>query len=299
MTHVRMEHAQDDEGVIVDRPGGPEALKLVERPVPKPARGEVLDQDRGGGTERRRPRPAARPLSHAAGRARRVRARSLGRGGGDSAKASRAGAIGDKVAALLVGGGYAEYVAAPEVQCVPAPANLSLGRGGGAAGMRDDRVEQRLRAGKARSPATGSSSMAARAASARPRSSWHMRWARGLSRPRAMPRNAGAAKAWARGAAINYREEDFGAVVSDLTKGAGVNVVLDMVGGDYLNRDLRILAEGGRIVMIAFKQGSTVPIDGALLAGQAGDRHWLAPAGRARSPRRAGSPRRRSAQCGR
>ena len=54
-------------------------------------------------------------------------------------------------------------------------------------------------------------------------------------------------------------------MLGDLTRGEGVDVVLDMVGGDYLNRDLRILAEGGRIVMIAFKLGSTVPIDCTLV----------------------------------
>jgi NADPH:quinone reductase-like Zn-dependent oxidoreductase len=54
-------------------------------------------------------------------------------------------------------------------------------------------------------------------------------------------------------------------VLADATKGAGVDVVLDMVGGDYLNRDLRALAMGGRIVMIAFKQGSTVSLDCTLV----------------------------------
>jgi len=53
--------------------------------------------------------------------------------------------------------------------------------------------------------------------------------------------------------------------VKDLTGGAGVDVVLDMVGGDYLNRDLKVMAHGGRLVMIAFKLGSTVAIDCALV----------------------------------
>ena len=54
-------------------------------------------------------------------------------------------------------------------------------------------------------------------------------------------------------------------MIRDETGGEGVDVVLDMVGGDYLNRDLRILRYGGRLVMIAFKQGSTVPIDCTLV----------------------------------
>jgi NADPH:quinone reductase len=65
--------------------------------------------------------------------------------------------------------------------------------------------------------------------------------------------------------AIDYRAEDFVAVVNEETKGAGVDVILDMVGGDYLNRDLSILAEGGRLVMIAFKLGSKVPLDCTLV----------------------------------
>jgi NADPH:quinone reductase-like Zn-dependent oxidoreductase len=65
--------------------------------------------------------------------------------------------------------------------------------------------------------------------------------------------------------AINYREEDFVAVIEDLAGKSRVNVVLDMVGGEYLNRDLKIMAPGGRLVMIAFKQGSTVSLDCTLV----------------------------------
>ena len=111
--------------VIVERPGGPEALKLVQRPVPRPDHREVLIKiaaaglngaDVGQRLGRYRMPPGAPDI--------------FGLEASGEVVAVGAGVtqwrIGDAVAALLVGGGYAEYVAAPEVQCVPVPAKLTL-----------------------------------------------------------------------------------------------------------------------------------------------------------------------------
>ncbi|HUK58730.1 MAG TPA: NAD(P)H-quinone oxidoreductase [Stellaceae bacterium] len=249
--------------VVVEKPGGPDALKLVERPMPVPDRHEVLVKVAAAGLN-------GADLGQRLGRYR------MPPGAPDIFGLEAAGEVvavgpgvtrwreGDKVAALLVGGGYAEYVAVPDVQCLPAPANLSLleaaalpecamtvwsnvfelGRlqpgdrilvHGGASGIGTTAIQLARAIGAIPYATAGSKEKCARCES------------------------LGAKRA------IDYRSEDFAAVIRDETHGEGVDVVLDMVGGDYLNRDLRILRHGGRLVMIAFKQGSTVPIDCTLV----------------------------------
>jgi NADPH:quinone reductase len=249
--------------VVIEKPGGPEALKLVERPVPEPDRNEVLIKvaaaglngaDIGQRLGRYRMPPGAPDIFglEAAGEV-----VALGPG------VSR-WRVGDKVAALLVGGGYAEYVAVPEVQCLPAPPNLSIVE---AAALPECAMTVwsnvfelgRLQPGDrilVHGGASGIGTTAiqlARAIGAIPYAT------AGTKEKCRRCENLGAKRA------IDYRSEDFAAVIRDETGGEGVDVVLDMVGGDYLNRDLRILRHGGRLVMIAFKQGSTVPIDCTLV----------------------------------
>ncbi len=250
--------------VIAPKPGGPEALVIADRPVPRPERGEVLVRIAAAGlngadlSQRRGryPMPPGAPDV-------------LGLEAAGEVVALGAGVTrwreGDKVAALLVGGGYAEYCAVPEAQCLPAPPRLPLIEAaalpecvmtvwsnlfelgalapgdavlvhGGASGIGTTAI-QLARALGARVFATAGSDAKCRRCEA-----------------------LGAARA------INYREEDFVPIVKDMTGGKGVDVVIDMVGGDYLNRDLKAMAHGGRLVMIAFKQGSTVPLDCTLIS---------------------------------
>ncbi len=249
--------------VIVERPGGPEALKLVERAVPQPDHHEVLIKvaaaglngaDVGQRLGRYRMPPGAPDVFglEAAGDVVAV-------GGGVTRWR-----IGDRVAALLVGGGYAEYVAAPEGQCVPVPENLTLVE---AAALPEcvmtvwSNVFELglLRPGDRLLVHGGASGIGTTAIQLAHALGSEVYATAGTAEKCRRCESLGAERG------INYREEDFVAVLGDLTKGAGIDVVLDMVGGDYLNRDLRILAEGGRVVMIAFKLGSTMPVDGALL----------------------------------
>ena len=249
--------------VVVERPGGPDALVLVERPVPQPDHHEVLIKvaasglngaDVGQRLGRYRMPPGAPDIFglEASGEIVAVGARVT------------QWRVGDKVAALMVGGGQAEYVAVPEGQCLPAPAKLTLIEAaalpecvmtvwsnvfelgmlkpgdrilvhGGASGIGTTAIQLARALGAEVYATAGSADKCRRCESLGAR----------------------------RG--IDYRSEDFVAIVQDLTNGAGVDVVLDMVGGDYLNRDLRILAEGGRIVMIAFKLGASMPLDGTLI----------------------------------
>jgi putative PIG3 family NAD(P)H quinone oxidoreductase len=261
-----MANPETMKAVIVERPGGPEALVLIERPVPSPAHGEVLVKVAAAGLNGadlgqrlgRYPMPPGAPDVFGLEAAGEVAAVGTG------VTRWRAG---DKVAALLVGGGYAEYVAVPEVQCLPAPENLSLVE---AAALPECTMTVWSNVFELGALKPGDRILVHGGASGIGTTAIQLAHALGSI----VYATAGTAEKCQRceslGArrAINYREEDFGAVVMAETKGAGVDVVLDMVGGDYLNRDLRILAHGGRLVMVAFKQGSTVPIDFTLVSAK-------------------------------
>ena len=249
--------------VIAPKPGGPEALGIVERPVPRPGRHEVLIKVAAAGLN-------GADLSQRRGRY------PMPPGANDVLGLEAAGEvvamgadvtqwrIGDRVAALLVDGGYAEYCAAPEVQCLPAPPSLPLVE---AAALPECVMTVWSNVFELGALAPGDTILIHGGASGIGTTAIQLAHALGAR----VLTTAGSAEKCRRceelGAAraINYREEDFGAVVKDLTGGAGVDVVLDMVGGDYLNRDLKVMAHGGRLVMIAFKLGSTVAIDCALV----------------------------------
>jgi NADPH:quinone reductase len=249
--------------VVIEKPGGPEALRLVERPVPAPERHEIIVKvaaaglngaDLGQRLGRYRMPPGAPDIFGLEAAGEVVAAGS----------AVTQWRVGDRVAALLVGGGYAEYVAVPEVQCLPAPANLSLVE---AAALPECTMTVwsnvfelgRLQAGD-RLLVHGGASGIGTTAIQLARATGAIAYATAGTKEKCRRCESLGAKR-----AIDYKSEDFAAVIRDETGGEGVDVVLDMVGGDYLNRDLRILRQGGRLVMIAFKQGSTVPIDCTLV----------------------------------
>ena len=230
--------------------GGPEVLQPVTRPIPEPRHGEVVIRVAWAGVNRPdalqraglyAPPPGASDLPglEAAGEISEVGA---GVGGWR---------VGDRVCALLPGGGYAEYVATPAAHCLPVPEGLSLreaaclpetfftvwsnvfGRGrlqggerflvhGGSSGIGTTAI-QLARVFGARVFATAGSAEKCRKCL-----------------------DLGAERA------INYRVEDF---VEVLRAEGGADLILDMVGGDYIPRNVRALADDGRLVMIAFLQG--------------------------------------------
>jgi putative PIG3 family NAD(P)H quinone oxidoreductase len=167
---------------------------------------------------------------------------------------------GDPVCALVAGGGYAEYCVAPAPQCLPVPRGLSLIS---AAGLPEtfftvwsnvfDRG--RLAAGDSFLVHGGSSGIGTTAIQLAHAFGARVFATAGSPEKCAVCVELGAERA------IDYRQEDFTAIIKEMTQGRGVDVILDMVGGPYVEKNLRALAIEGRLVQIAFLQGSKVTLD--------------------------------------
>jgi NADPH2:quinone reductase len=245
--------------IEITEPGGPEKLAPTRRPVPQPAAGEVLIQVAAAGVNRPDclqrqgsypPPPGASDLPGLEVAGTVV---ALGAGVMDWN-------IGDEVCALLTGGGYAEYCVAPAPQCLPIPAGLTLQQ---AAALPEtfftvwsnvfDRA--RLQPGESLLVHGGTSGIGTTA----------IQLARALG-SRVFTTVGGSEKVQPcldLGAerVINYREEDFVQVIKEVTHNKGVDVILDMVGGDYVQRNLSALAVEGRLVFIAFLRGAKVELN--------------------------------------
>jgi len=245
--------------IEITTPGGPEVLRPSQRPVPALAAGEVLIEVAFAGVNR----PDV--LQRKGGYAPPPGASDIP-GLEVSGTIVTLGAqvkewkVGDEVCALVTGGGYAEYVNAPAVQCLRIPKGLTLEQAASLpetfftvwvnvfdrGGLKND--ETLLVQG-------GSSGIGVTA----------IQMARALGH--AVYVTAGTAEKCAAceklGAtrAINYRNEDFVAVVKELTGSRGVDVILDMVGGDYVPRELACLANDGRLSLIAFLGGTKTSLD--------------------------------------
>jgi NADPH2:quinone reductase len=239
--------------IAISHPGGPEVLRPVELPEPRPGAGEVSIRVAAAGVNRPDlmqregkypPPPGASDIPGL-----EVAGTVVARGAGVERWRE-----GDEVCALVAGGGYAEYCVAPEKQCLPVPAGLdpvSAGaipetfftvwtnvfeRGhlregetflvhGGSGGIGTTAI-QMVRAFGARVFATAGS----------------------LEKCKACEQLGAEC-------AVNYRDEDFVSVLMALTNGRGVDVILDMVGGDYFGRNVDLLAVEGRLLQIAMLHG--------------------------------------------
>ena len=245
--------------VEIDAPGGPEVLKTGSRPLPRLGPGEVLIKVAAVGINR-------------VDTFQRMGNYIVPDGGTDLLGLEIAGevvarddaaatwSVGDRVCALTVGGGYAEYCPAPAAHCLPIPKGLDLVQ---AASLPETtftvwtNVFERaaLQPSETLLVHGGSSGIGVAA----------IQMAANLGSPVAV--TAGSAEKCAAcrslGAdlAVNYRTDDFVAAVRDFTGGKGVDVILDMVGGDYVARNMEALAIEGRLVNIAFLGGSRVDLD--------------------------------------
>lgn len=245
---------------IDHRPGGgPECLRMAEGPMPEPGPQDVLVRVAYAGINRPDvfqrsgsypPPPDASPLL------------GLEISGEIVALGAEVSGwnVGDQVCALTPGGGYAEYCVAPAEHCLPVPAGLSLLE---AAALPEtyftvwSNVFERgaLQPGEALLVHGGSSGIGLTAIQLAKQFGATVYTTVGSSEKADACRRAGADRV------INYHEEDFVEVLKQATDGNGVNVILDMVGGDYIPRNLKSLAVEGRLVQIAFLKGSRVELD--------------------------------------
>lgn len=246
--------------IICTSPGGLDVLTLQDGPTPQPGPGEALIRVAAAGVNRADilqrqgkypPPPGASDIlgMEVAG--------TIAACGTDTAGPWR---IGDAVCALVTGGGYAEYCVAPAPQCLPVPPSLSLTE---AAAIPEAvftvwaNVFQRgrLTAGETLLIHGGSSGIGTAAISLA-----KARGARVLTTAGSDAKGAACLRLGA-DAAINYHTEDFVARVQEITEGRGADVILDMVGGEYFQRNVDALAVEGRLVFIATQQGSRVEFD--------------------------------------
>lgn len=246
--------------IEITQPGGPEVLALCERPNPTAAAGQVVLKVAYAGVNRPdalqragsyAPPPTASDLPglEAAGEVVAV---------GDGVTWPR---VGDQVCALLPGGGYAEYVATPAAHCLPIPKGMDLKQ---AACLPEtfftvwSNVFMRggLKAGERFLVHGGSSGIGTTAIQLANQFGARVFTTAGTDEKCQVCRDLGAE------VAINYRDEDFVQIAKDA---GGMQLILDMVGGDYIPRNLRSLANEGRLVQIAFLSGPKVDVNFAQL----------------------------------
>ncbi|MEA3030240.1 MAG: NADPH:quinone reductase [Sphingomonadales bacterium] len=235
-------------------PGGPEVLALVRRPVPRPGPGEVLIKVAAAGVNRpdvlqRRglyPPPPGAPTIPGLEVAGEI---------GATGKGVPGEMVGQEVCALIAGGGYAEYAVAPAGQCLPVPASLTMVE---AAAMPETLFTVWTNLFERAYAAEGEIALVHGGTSGIGTMAIALADLFGLRIIVTCGSDEKCRRAEALGAsaAINYRTRDFVEEVNRLTGGAGVHIVLDMVGGDYLPRNLDCLAEDGRHVSIAVQKGA-------------------------------------------
>jgi len=239
--------------------GGPEVLKAASRPVPQPEAGEVLIEVAAAGVNRPdilqrqgnyAPPPGVTdiPGLEVAGHLAAV---------GEGVEGWQAQ---DAVCALIAGGGYAEFCTAPAVQCLAVPDGLDMVQ---AAALPETFFtvwtnvfeRARLQPGETLLVHGGSSGIGTAAIQMASRLGSTVIATAGSREKCDACRKLGA------GAAVNYRQDDFVEAAREFTNGKGVDVILDMVGGGYVQRNIKALAADGRLVNIAFLEGAKVEVN--------------------------------------
>jgi putative PIG3 family NAD(P)H quinone oxidoreductase len=244
-------------------PGGPEVLIPVTRPVPQPGPGDVLVKVAAAGVNRPDvlqrlglyPMPAGTPTIPGLEIAGTVVAV------GEAVTRWRPG---DALCALVAGGGYAQYCVAPEGQCLRVPAGMGLVDAAGLPETWFTVWSNVMDRGHAR---PGETILVHGGTSGIGMTALQLAAEIGLTAIATCGSDAKCAAAVAHGAAraINYKSQDFAAEVLAFTGGRGVDIVLDMVGGDYVPRNLACMADEARHVSIAFQRGPTAEVKLALV----------------------------------
>lgn len=239
--------------IEITQPGAPEVLQLCQRPDPTPGPGEVLIRVQAAGINRPDvlQRAGAYPPPKGASDLPGLEVAGEIVGGDVSSTDFK---IGDRVCALTPGGGYAELCITPAAHCLPIPAGLSDLE---AAGLPEtfftvwsnvfDRAA--IQAGESLLVQGGSSGIGITAIQLA-RALGHTVYATAGSDEKVKAcEQLGATRG------INYKSEDFAGVIKQCTEGRGVDVILDMVGGSYVPREISCLADDGRLVLIALLGG--------------------------------------------
>ena len=244
-------------------PGGPEVLQPVSRPVPKPGLQEVLIRVAAAGVNRpdviqregRYPPPPGAPTIPGLEVSGEIVAL------GEDVNREM---LGQKVCALVAGGGYAEYCVAPIGQCLPVPAALTMLE---AAAMPETLFTVWTNLFERAYAVEGDTVLVHGGTSGIGTMAIALGKLFGLTMIVTCGSDAKCAAATALGAdlAINYKSQDFVEEVRTFTGGKGVAAVIDMVGGDYVPRNLACLAEDGRHVTIAIQRGATAEINFGLV----------------------------------
>lgn len=251
---------QTMQAIDPETPGGPDVLRLVERPVPQPGAGEVLIRVAAAGVNRpdvlqRKggyPPPPGAPSIPGLEIAGTVVA--IGDGVDDAI-------LGQPVCALLAGGGYAQYAIAPAGQCLPVPEGLTMTE---AAAIPETLFTVWTNLFERAFATEGDSVLVHGGTSGIGTMAIALANIFGLTIIVTAGSAAKCARALELGAdhAINYKTQDFVERVKAITGGKGVTAVIDMVGGDYVPRNLQCLADDGRHVSIAVQGGAeaTIPL---------------------------------------
>ncbi|WP_201862522.1 NAD(P)H-quinone oxidoreductase [Microvirga soli] len=245
--------------VVAEGSGGPEVLKVVQRPVPRPGDGEILVRVKAAGVNRPDvlqrqggypPPPGAPDI---------LGLEIAGEAVGAGPSAGRF-SIGEPVMALVPGGGYAEYALVHESNALPVPPGLSFEEAGAIpetyftvwTNVFD---RGRLQAGETFLVHGGTSGIGTTAI--------QLAKAFGATviATAGSREKCDACLRLGADSAVNYRSEDFVAAVKEATGGRGADLILDMVGGDYIPRNYDAAAQDGRIVQIAFLHGPKVEVD--------------------------------------
>jgi NADPH2:quinone reductase len=245
--------------ITIPEPGGPDALVPGSINTPQPGEGEILVKVAAAGVNRPDvlqrqggyPPPPGAPATPGLEIAGEVAA--LGEG-------ANKWSIGDKVCALVSGGGYAEYCVVHETNALPVPAGLTMAE---AAGVPETfftvwtNVFERgsLKPGESFLVHGGSSGIGTTAIQIAHHLGSTVYTTAGSAEKCKACEDLGATRA------INYREEDFADVLREVTGKKGVDVILDMVGGDYIQKNIKCAARDGRIVNIAYLNGSKAEVD--------------------------------------
>lgn len=245
--------------IEITAPGAPEVLALRQRPTPTPASGEVLIKIAAAGINRPDclqrqgsypPPPGASDIPGL-----EVAGSVVALGAGVSNWQ-----LGDQVCALLTGGGYAQYCVAPAAQCLPLPANCNQQQ---AAALPETLFtvwsnvfeRGRLKSGETLLVHGGTSGIGTTAIQLASALGARVFTTVGGAEKLQACRDLGAELV------VNYHEQDFVAAVKNATQGRGVDVILDMVGGDYIQRNISALAVEGRLVFIAFLRGAKAELN--------------------------------------